>query len=127
MSKIQLILQVETIPVLTVTVNGQKAVTDVFIDEYNNLQVAFDFELAESNQLAVIVNGQEVVTLIEIIVDGIRFGLATFLCTTVNNTQNTQITAPGQIDIELRTPIWKFWCDKMTDFNYERYPLGSIN
>lgn len=127
MSKIQLILQGNNIPNLIVTVNGQKADINTFIDEYNNCQIAFDFELVKSNQLALIVYDQTVVNLIEIIVDGIRFGLATFLCTTVNNTQNTEVTGPGQIDIELNTPIWEFWCNKITEFNYEKYPLGSTN
>lgn len=127
MSKIQLILQGNNIPNLIVTVNGQKADINTFIDEYNNCQIAFDFELVKSNQLALIVYDQTVVNLTEIIVDGIRFGLATFLCTTVNNTQNTEVTGPGQIDIELNTPIWEFWCNKITEFNYEKYPLGSTN
>lgn len=127
MSKIQLILQTDTIPNLTVTVNGEKAVTHTFIDDFKNLQIAFDFDLAEYNKLSIIMPDQEKINLIEILVDDIRFGLVTFLCTTVNNTQNTQLVGPGQIDVEIRTPIWKFWCDKMNDFNYERYPLGSTN
>jgi hypothetical protein len=86
----------------------------------------FDYDLKEQNTIVLEVIGNGTVNLTEISVDGIRFGLVTFLCTTVNGTQNTQLTAPGKIAIELQAPVWKFWCDKLTEFNYERYPLGSI-
>jgi hypothetical protein len=65
-------------------------------------------------------------TLKEIIADNIRFGLVTFLCATVNDTQHTQLNESGTIDITIGAPVWKFWCDKMFEFNYEDYPLGSL-
>jgi len=126
MSKIQLILQTSTTPKLNVTVNESAVQSTATIDEYDNLQIVFDYDLKEQNTIVLEVIGNGTVNLTEIIVDGIRFGLVTFLCTTVNGTQNTQLTAPGKIAIELQAPVWKFWCDKLTEFNYERYPLGSI-
>lgn len=126
MSKIQLILQTSTTPKLNVTVNESAVQSTATIDEYDNLQIVFDYDLKEQNTIVLEVIGNGTVNLVEIIVDGIRFGLVTFLCTTVNGTQNTQLTAPGKIAIELQAPVWKFWCDKLTEFNYERYPLGSI-
>ena len=126
MSKIQLILQTQLTPELTVTVNGSAVNSTVIIDAYQNQQVIFDYDLEEKNSITLNVHTTGAANLTEIIVDGIRFGLVTFLCTTVNGTQNTQITAPGEIAIELQAPVWKFWCDKLTEFNYERYPLGSI-
>lgn len=126
MSKIQLILQTSTTPKLTVTVNESAVQSTATIDEYDNLQIVFDYDLKEQNTIVLEVISNGTVNLTEIIVDGIRFGLVTFLCTTVNGTQNTQLTAPGKIAIELQAPVWKFWCDKLTEFNYERYPLGSI-
>lgn len=125
MSKIQLILHTSSTPELYVTVNENAVQSTAIVDEYDNLQIVFDYELIEQNNIALEVISNDTINLIEIVVDGIRFGLVTFLCTTVNQTQNTQITGPGKIDIELQSPIWKFWCDKMTEFNYQRYPLGS--
>lgn len=126
MSKIQLILQVESFPEFEIHLNGQPVIAQSWYDEQNNLRVVVNEELKETNVINMIVHKTEnPVKLEEIIIDGIRFGLVTFLCTTVNKTQNTQINTNGSIDIEISIPVWKFWCDKMQDFNYERYPLGS--
>ena len=66
------------------------------------------------------------VKLEDIVIDGIRFGLVTFLCTTINDLQHTELKSPGQIKIIVNSPAWEFWCKKMNEFSYERYPLGSI-
>jgi hypothetical protein len=125
MSKIQLILETTIIPDVTVRINDRMVNSSVIKDEYDNVMLIVEADLAEYNQLSIEVKNKGVVNLIEIIVDDIRFGLVTFLCTTVNAKQDTQIESPGRIDIELQTPIWKFWCDRMSEFNYKRYPLGS--
>jgi hypothetical protein len=126
MSKIYLILKTNILPEVIIKVNDLTVDSSIVKDEYDNVKVAIETELDAYNQLSVEVTNVGVVNLIEIIVDDIRFGLVTFLCTTVNNKQDTQVESPGKIDIELQTPIWKFWCDKMSDFNYKEYPLGSI-
>jgi hypothetical protein len=125
MSKIQLILKTDILPEVTVKVNDQVVESTIIKDEYDNLQLIVNATLVEHNQIGIEIHNTGTVNLIEIIVDDIRFGLVTFLCTTVNATQNTQVSAPGRIDVVLQAPIWKFWCDKMSEFNYERYPLGS--
>lgn len=127
MSTIQLILKCSSLPAVTITVNGTEVAYDIVCDTYNNAKITFDTELEKENHIQLRVtemNGS--VNLIEIIADDVRFGLVTFLCTTVDHTQNTEIQDPGVIDIEISAPVWKFWCDKMSEFNYERYPLGSI-
>lgn len=65
-------------------------------------------------------------TVTDIDYNDIRFGLVTFLCTTANGEKQTQVT-DGTIKIELRHPIWEFWCQKMNEFNYKDYPLGSTD
>lgn len=126
MSTIQLILKCDSLPIVLIAVNGTSVAHDIVRDTFNNAKITFNTELEKENHIQLhIAEMSSPVNLIEIIADDIRFGLVTFLCTTIDNTQNTEIQHPGTIDIKLSAPIWKFWCDKMTEFNYERYPLGS--
>ena len=100
------------------------------IDKYGNLPIEFSCQLSQKNILEIQVNNlifPNYVKLVEIIIDGIRIGLVTFLCTTVNNKQDSQLNSPGSIVIEFETPIWSWWCDKMNSFNYKDYPLGSVS
>jgi hypothetical protein len=97
-------------------------------NQHGHLCVNFSCKLSSNNIISILVNDENPnIKLIEIIADDIRFGLVTFLCTTIDSQQHTQLTVPGKIDIEISTPIWKFWCEKMNAFNYKDYPLGSIN
>lgn len=95
-------------------------------DECGNFIVSFAHQLETRNHI-VILNNSNLIKLEDIIIDDIKFGLVTFLCTTVSNTQNTQLNGSGKIDIEIKTPIWQFWSDKMNAFNYKDYPLGSVS
>lgn len=96
-------------------------------DQYGNITITFDHKLADKNIINIKVSGyKKYIRLVDIIVDDIRFGLVTFLCTTVSGKQTTQVELAGQIDIEIETPIWQYWCEKMNKFNYKDYPLGSI-
>ena len=100
------------------------------VDDHGNLPVEFSCQLLEKNTLEIQVNDlifTNYVKLVEIILDDIRLGLVTFLCTTVNNKQDSQLNSPGSIVIEFETPIWSWWCDKMNGFNYRDYPLGSVS
>jgi hypothetical protein len=116
-------------PDVKVLLNNQLVSTIVTKDEFNNFIVSFSENLNKDTTISIIINNltnPNFVKLVDIVIDDIRFGLVTFLCTTVNNKQDTQIKMNEQIDIQLRTPIWQFWCEKMNAFNYKDYPLGSI-
>lgn len=127
---ITLVLEVDgIIPELEVLLN-QTSVNfdfDTVKNSHGHLCVNIHCEIKQSSILNLIVKNNTSVNLVEIIVDNIRFGLVTFLCITVNGQQQTQLSAPGQLKINLSTPIWQFWCEKMNGFNYKDYPLGSIN
>ena len=99
-------------------------------DQFGNILIHFTAELNTKNIISILVENLEhpnSIKLVDIIVNDIRFGLVTFLCATVNSKQNTQLNTNGTIDIEIQTPIWSWWCDKMNSFNYKDYPLGSIS
>lgn len=97
-------------------------------DEFSNSVVTVDAVLDHTNQIDIQVTNttNEVVNLKEIIVDGIRFGLVTFLCTTANNQPcTTQLKSTGLITVNFEKPVWEFWCKKYNSFNYKDYPLGT--
>ena len=98
-------------------------------DQYDNSTVEFNAQLDKSNliELKVSQTHNSSTNLKEIIVDDIRFGLVTFLCTTIDNKQETQLNSDGIISIQIETPVWEFWCKKMNSFNYKDYPLGSTS
>lgn len=98
-------------------------------DQYGNSTVEFDAQLDKSNliELRVSQTHNTPTNLKEIIIDDIRFGLVTFLCTTIDNKQETQLNSDGIISIRIETPVWEFWCKKMNSFNYKDYPLGSTS
>jgi len=126
---ITLILECERLPIVLVEMLGESIPCKLNRDKHNNISIEIDVDLAVLTKIKLIIvdmNENKSIGLVEIIAEGIRFGLVTFLCTTVDNTQNTQLTAPGTIDIMMGTPSWKFWCDKMNQFNYKDYPLGSL-
>jgi hypothetical protein len=114
-------------PNIDIIINGQIVKSEITAspDEHNNFIVSFTRPLEIENNI-IILNNADQIKLVDIIIDDIRFGLVTFLCTTVNGTQNTQLDGPGEIDIKITAPVWQFWCDKMNAFNYEDYPLGSV-
>lgn len=85
-------------------------------------QIIIDEDPIDTVELSV----KGTLTVNDIDYDDIRFGIVTFLCTTANGEKQTQVT-DGIIKIELRHPIWEFWCQKMNEFNYEDYPLGSTD
>ena len=100
------------------------------VDQYGNLPMEFSCQLLQKNILEIQVDNlifPNHVKLVEIIIDDIRLGLVTFLSTTVNNKQDSQLNSPGSIITHFETPIWSWWCDKMNSFNYEDYPLGSVS
>lgn len=100
------------------------------VDEYGNLPIEFICQLPEKNILEIRVKNlifPNYVKLVDIIIDDIRLGLVTFLCTTVDNKQDSQLNSPGTINIQFETPIWQWWCIKMNNFNYKDYPLGSTS
>jgi len=98
-------------------------------DQHGNSIVEFNAQLDKSNliELKVSQTHNTPTNLKEIIIDDIRFGLVTFLCTTIDNKQETQLNSDGIISIRIETPVWEFWCKKMNSFNYKDYPLGSTS
>lgn len=98
-------------------------------DEFGNTSIEFEEELSKLNLIEIEVyrlTGS--INLVEIIADNIKFGIVTFLCTTIADKQDTQLlNRDGVIKIALEEPIWQYWCEKINSFNYEDYPLGSAN
>lgn len=132
MAEIKLILHVTstTLPNLTITVNQQQVnyIAKQNNDPQGNVILLFQTELELDNSIHLIVSDADgTVDLINIIVDEMAFGWITFLCSTVNNQQSLQVINDGTIEIDLQTPIWQYWCEKMNSFNYKDYPLGSVN
>ena len=132
MAEIKLILHVTstTLPNLTITVNQQQVnyIVKQNNDPQGNVILLFQTELELDNSIHLIVSDADgTVDLINIIVDEMAFGWITFLCSTVNNQQSLQVINDGTIEIDLQTPIWQYWCEKMNSFNYKDYPLGSVN
>jgi hypothetical protein len=126
---IKLILECTRLPTVQIEIADKLIPHTLYRDEYNNVAVDVNFNLKTLTEIKLIIvdmRKNTSVGLTEIIADDIRFGLVTFLCTTISNTQNTQLNNPGVIDITIGAPVWKFWCDKMNQFNYEEYPLGSL-
>jgi hypothetical protein len=119
-------------PNITVAVNN-KIVTPTINwvpDEHGNICIDFISNFESTNVLTLTVTALQEnssINLLEIVADNIRFGLVTFLCTTVDQKQSTQLNANGIIEVILHCPIWQYWCEKMNDFNYKDYPLGSAN
>jgi hypothetical protein len=122
-----------TQPKIIVKINDKEVTADISPEknEFDNITVDFVVDLLPSkNTLTLDVTGLDkssIFKLEEIIADQVRFGLVTFLCTTVNGQQSTQLDKDGCIEIELQLPIWQFWCERINDFNYEKYPLGTVN
>lgn len=98
-------------------VNGDQRSVNMVDD-----QIIIDEETVDTVELSV----KGTLTVNDIDYDGIRFGIVTFLCTTANGEKQTQVT-DGIIRLEFKHPIWEYWCQKMNEFNYEDYPLGSTN
>jgi hypothetical protein len=100
------------------------------LDQHQNIVCCYDLPLDLKNQFeiqCISLKENENIKLSELVIDGIRFGIVLFFCTTTNGTLETQLNSPGSIMVEFDSPVWKFWCKKMNEFNYERYPLGSVN
>jgi hypothetical protein len=128
MSTIKLILECKCIPKISVEISNNVIPCLISRDEYDNIAVELEIELSPLTRIKLIVDLEKnmPITLKEIIADNIRFGLVTFLCTTIDDTQHTQLNKSGIIDITIGAPVWKFWCDKTFEFNYKDYPLGSL-
>jgi hypothetical protein len=129
MSSITLVFEISNKPEISLVLNGQllEYTIDRRANQHGHICLTTNTDLAKQNVLSVIATNVDQIKLVEILVDDIRFGFVTFLCTTIDGQQQTQLTVDGQIDIELSTPIWEFWCQKMNSFNYKDYPLGSTN
>ena len=115
---------------VSILLNGNQVSFDQSFEknQYGHVCIDITCKLADDNVISIVAKDKNPnINLIEIIANDIKFGLVTFLCTTINGQQHTQLTSPGNIDIKMSTPIWKFWCEKMNGFNYKDYPLGSIN
>jgi len=128
-SSINLIFDLISESKFTISINGND-VTHTFdpSDEFNNSVVTVDMVLDNTNQINIHVENttNEIVNLKEIIVDGIRFGLVTFLCTTADDQPcTTQLKSTGLITVSFDQPVWEFWCKKYNSFNYKDYPLGT--
>jgi len=127
MSTIKLILESSQGSKSDIVINGHKIPYHTSQNSEGNLIITVDSELKEINEILIDVKElSSSVKLEDIVIDGIRFGLVTFLCTTINDLQHTELKSPGQIKIIVNSPAWEFWCKKMNEFSYERYPLGSI-
>ena len=112
---------------MDVMVDGLLVPYSIRNDQHDNLELSFNHGLTKQNQIKIRVSQMSSpLNLVEIVIDDIRFGLVTFLCTTIDGKQDTQLKRVGDIDVVVKSPIWQYWCDKMNDFSYERYPLGSI-
>jgi hypothetical protein len=130
MSNIQIILSSDCAPNISVLVNQNitQSHFNKIPDQYGNLILTFSINLTKKDHIQIVVDQVTgYVKIVDIIADDIRLGLVTFLCCQINEQQDTQLNTNGTIDIRLSGPIWKFWCDKMNEFNYKDYPLGSAN
>lgn len=130
MTEIQIVCDTDCQPNVTVRVNQNKVPSTLSDtkDCHGNYILSFVTELNTNNHIEIVVTNLNGYFKVEdILIDSIKFGLVTFLCTTIENQQNTQLNCNGILDIALSSPIWKFWCEKMNSFNYEDYPLGSVN
>lgn len=130
--KFEIFCKVNARPNITVLVDSTKvdSTVDWTVDQYGNICVSFFADITAKSKVSICVDNLPTgvtFNIIEIIVDDIRFGLVTFLCSTVSGVLSTQLNADGAIDIEIQSPIWKYWCEKMNSFNYKDYPLGSTN
>jgi len=130
MSNILLTIQTNQLPQLTVRINDADIEYQVEPSGYDDSTffIKFSTELHPDNLIQI--GSQDLIhslTLSDIIIDDIQFGLVTFLCTTINGNQATQLNQPGFINIVIKTPIWQYWCEKMNSFNYKDFPLGSTN
>ena len=117
-------------PLIKIKINGAgvNSKPSWIPDEFGNVSIELEEELSTLNIVDVEVSGLlRSINLVEIIADDIRFGLVTFLCTTISGKQDTQLTCDGVIKIALGVPIWQYWCEKFNSFNYKDYPLGSTN
>ena len=119
-------------PRLSIVLNNYSIdyLSDWQSDQHGNILIHFTADLTPKNIISITVENLEnsnSITLKDIIIDDIRFGLVTFLCTTINNKQDTQLNTTGSIDIEICTPIWEWWSNKTNSFNYKEYPLGSLS
>lgn len=103
------------------------------VNEYGHYSIYTETDLNKAiNNLVIRVTGlaediSESISIKEIFANNIRFGLVTFLCTTVNGQQCTMISYDGSINIEIGFPVWEFFCIRLNEFNYKDYPLGSTN
>lgn len=132
MANIQIILQSNCAPPLAIILNSKTVLyyNDWVKDLHGNYSISFSKDLLDNNLINIQVadiDKDKFIKVIELIVDDIRFGIVTFLCTTVDGNQCTQLTNPGSIDIKFSAPIWHWWCEMMNLFNYKDYPLGSTN
>jgi hypothetical protein len=130
--KLQLFFEITAQPNINILVNGQLVNSQVnwVPDAHGNICVSADINITGKSVLSVHVTQMpqgSKINLVEVIADDIRFGLITFLITTVSGVQHTQLNTDGVIDIELESPAWMFWCERFNAFNYKDYPLGSID
>jgi len=112
--------------------NGRSLDSKIFyeLDNHQNIVCCYNLVLDFKNQIEIqclSLKEKENIQLSELVIDGIRFGIVLFFCTTTNGAPGTQLNSPGSIIVDFDSPVWEFWCKKMNEFNYERHPLGSIN
>lgn len=130
--KFDIFCKVNGCPKITTLVN-QVAVDNIVNwtpDQYGNICISFSTPVVEKSKISICVNDLPIgstFNIVEIIVDDIRFGLVTFLCSKISGNWSTQLNTNGIIDIDIESPIWKYWCEKMNSFNYKDYPLGSTD
>ena len=132
MANIQIVLESNCAPPLAITLNSKIVLyyNDWVKDLHGNYSISFLENLLDNNVINIQVadiDKDKFIKVIELIVDDIRFGIVTFLCTTIDGNQCTQLNNPGSIDIKFSAPVWQWWCEMMNLFNYKDYPLGSTN
>jgi len=132
MANIQIILESNCAPPLEIIINSKTVLyyNDWVQDLHGNYSISFSKDLLDNNVINIKVaniDKDKFIKVVELIVDDIRFGIVTFLCTTIDGNQCTQLNDSGTIDIKFSTPVWQWWCEMMNLFNYKDYPLGSTN
>jgi hypothetical protein len=129
---LRLFFEITAQPNINLLVNGQliDSQIDWNPDDHGNICVSADINITGKSVLSVHITQMpqgSKINLVEVIADDVRFGLITFLITTISGAQQTQLNTDGVIDIEIESPVWMFWCERFNSFNYKDYPLGSFN
>lgn len=124
-------------PELNLEFNGDKVMEPISseVNEHGHYFWIFDIEPKQKNLLKLYANGlgdiqdkTKYVNIVEIIIDGVNFDLVHNMnCRAQPNGLEyqlgaTQLDNDGYFEIPFETPVWKYWCDILSNFRYEDYP-----